>query len=97
MSTRLGYPIITKSLLKWLQDAYKPRCYGGGSESLEEHLKLAGKVELIDLLAGIHEQQSEDEDAIAALARHEAELIDEGLTDGEAAHVAFHSHTLDHH
>lgn len=40
-------PDLTETLLVWLEAAYPPQCYDPQRESLEQHLKYAGKVDLI--------------------------------------------------
>ena len=45
----LGFPRLTADQVEQLENKFPPRCLGKG-ESVEDHLRYAGKVELIALL-----------------------------------------------
>ncbi|MCW2317129.1 hypothetical protein M2322_002683 [Rhodoblastus acidophilus] len=64
-------PPITPELVAWLLTAFPPRCYEGPrSETLEDHLKYAGKVELVEQLRNeLEEQQKEELEARSMAAR----------------------------
>lgn len=66
--TTLPIPEVDLTLLEFLEELYPPRCYEPGRESLEDHLKYAGMVDLVRMLRGSYEEQqqgdAEDMDAI---------------------------------
>lgn len=66
-------PEVDPRFLAWLITTLPPRCYRPGQETLEDHLKYAGKVELVEAIRMEHERRlaevvPEDDDEIAALA-----------------------------
>lgn len=57
-------PVFTRESLEALEALFPPRCLGRG-ESAEDHLRYAGKAELVEMLRNRHDQwaqaQVEDE------------------------------------
>lgn len=51
-----GAPEVPRELVDWLQRLYPPRCLMP-NETVEDHLRYAGMVELVQTLAAIAEQQ----------------------------------------
>lgn len=47
-------PEIPYDLLRWLERNYKPRCLGE-QEAVEDHLRYAGKVDLVEQLRSMYE------------------------------------------
>jgi hypothetical protein len=84
-------PLFTNAQVKWLEDLYPPQCYTGRG-SLEEHLMVAGKVELIALMrsrvidqpldkqvGGLAVDKTEEEDWLDAQAEAVAGRQQDGL------------------
>lgn len=51
------WPDIEEDLIIRLESEYPPRCYDHRTESLEDHIKYSGMVELVAILKDIHERQ----------------------------------------
>ncbi|RWP84740.1 MAG: hypothetical protein EOR11_19970 [Mesorhizobium sp.] len=58
-------PVFSRESIEELETQFPPRCLGRG-ESVEEHLRYAGKVELVEMFRNRHKQwaqaQVEDDD-----------------------------------
>lgn len=92
-SSSPSIPLIPKELLRYLQEGHPPRCYTAIGESIEQHLRYAGKVELIATLAA-HAQQQAEEDPIQRHAAEQMAMLDLE-DDPEIAHTAYLKHQLE--
>jgi hypothetical protein len=54
-------PLLDADQLARLEDAFPPRCYDHRSEVLEDHLKYAGQVELVQKLRTVFNNREPDE------------------------------------
>jgi hypothetical protein len=52
-------PPFTKEQIEALEASFPPRCYNPSRESVEEHLKYAGRVELIATLRASYEMEKQ--------------------------------------
>lgn len=62
MADRLASPEVPKSLIEWLEREFPPRCLGT-AETVEDHLRYAGKVELVQSLRDRFNDQPDWNDA----------------------------------
>lgn len=64
---RLPVPRVPSELVAWLEQQFPPRCYEG-KERIEDHLRYAGRVELVASMRSTMQEQQLGEVALAALA-----------------------------
>jgi hypothetical protein len=83
----LGYPRLTAEQVAVLEELFPARCYQPGIETLEDHLKYSGKVELI---AALKANSIDGTVPGAELSPEEAEA----LIDDEVARIAANQQML---